>query len=656
MLVPNFGFRVICACLFSAFFILNRPTLKRTHVYSGLLISILLCFYFSTSWNCFPLRSQNIVCACIIFIIAVLWAYSSSANLRYKVFSHSSYFYMAIIALFLYVVNYAPLRADIAWRGDEDYLILTVNTLYDCIHNLLFMYKSAFSSAIGLAALIGICVFIWFYVKYSNTNKISGYLSVTVFLLISAFAFMYNILSFKGSFLLKTLTEDAVRYLFLQKWFSALFVSIAQYKDIALYRAVPFMASIFLAWFISESCYRRTNDRWVSVLFTLGIMTVPVIYYYGSILYLEMPAILLMTICIFDIDGLISSNSSEIKKRLSWYSLLMIPLFKESFIMFLFGISGLRFFYHLIVKHEYKIKSIFKEVRLSILMFVPLIIYLSLRFLSSERVWHRETQAIFHIFKTSNYVILANSVIRQYGILLILGIMGLCMLFKKKEVLRAVSFLVLIVIINAGILVIFWNEWLGDSRWNILSAPIFIGCAYYLITNIRRTNSLLICAVMLISNFTLSPFHFDGTHKYTWESTPNDTADYTYPYERTILWIKENLDPRHILLSGHYYTYRGLNFYFAKYYKDEAIMPNVTEITFGISRFGISRERILLQGLFDHYTKNRAKMESIDTIVYHSVNNIALDTNVLYGGDFKIVTKISNPEHSLYVFSRLNND
>ena len=42
-------------------------------------------------------------------------------------------------------------------------------------------------------------------------------------------------------------------------------------------------------------------------------------------------------------------------------------------------------------------------------------------------------------------------------------------------------------------------------------------------------------------------------------------------------------------------------------------------------------------------------MLKADAIIYHSVNNINLNSDVLYGGEFRILKKISNGANTLYV-------
>jgi hypothetical protein len=146
------------------------------------------------------------------------------------------------------------------------------------------------------------------------------------------------------------------------------------------------------------------------------------------------------------------------------------------------------------------------------------------------------------------------------------------------------------------------------------------------------------------------PIHPDGTRLPNWGSPLIDTGEYTYPYDQAVKWLSKSDHNQNVLLAGHYYRVDGLRFYFGKY----RYFPKMAEYYFAFERFDKEAEERFFSSLIADLNNvpNMRLVVLPDKIIYHSVNNIDLDKDKIYGGKFKIAQKISNSEHSIYVLTK----
>lgn len=80
----------------------------------------------------------------------------------------------------------------------------------------------------------------------------------------------------------------------------------------------------------------------------MAVATIPTIFYYSSITYLEMPAVMLMTIVCLRIEPLARNDTSAIKQDVGWYALILLGFIKETTLPFILMFLAYRSFYLLL--------------------------------------------------------------------------------------------------------------------------------------------------------------------------------------------------------------------------------------------------------------------------------------------------------------------
>lgn len=298
------------------------------------------------------------------------------------------------------------------------------------------------------------------------------------------------------------------------------------------------------------------------------------------------------------------------------------------------------------------------ELKVCLLAITPICIYIVIRLAFR---WHRHyggIREISHILSVANHAVVLKAMAAQMGALLIIGVVGLVFMFRKGERPRAVLLWLVFAAITWFFMIFRPPFWLGYSRWNLLTVPVIIFASFYFIVSQETRYRAGIIALIFASNIFLVPIHLDGTRSSDWGAPQSDYMDYTYPYEIVVRHIVRMRNVRHLLVVGSYYTYNGLHFYFNKHFPKYRTLPRINELPFGTERFDKATEIALFYNFFKRFADGTIgkELQSADTIVYHSVNNVGLDFDHLFGGSFKVERKFSNREHTLFLLRKAGAD
>lgn len=642
-LIPNFILRAGIASFALIFILSSISEIKRETVFLFLFLFYSLAYFYSPYCIFFPAGIFRIISLVLLFMFGLFWAYQASAPLKLN-FKLENKFLLILLGVMVYLINYIPLGMDIPWRGDEDYHIESVITLSGLMD---FVFRYFVLSVIALILLIVIN-------KVFLRLKFPAYKKIIIFTFLSIMPFLCIILS--PPWVLSRVYAVALRYPFIQKWFNLLFVFPDMYGSISLYRAIPFLSALFISFFLFYKFNEAIKNKWEALFLAFSMITVPLLYFYSSLLYLEMPIVLLMTICVFDLKSLIFLKNEELLTRPSWYCLLLISFFKETVLVFLLFIITARIIYQVRFIEKSK-ERLFQELKNAFLILCPLFIYLFFRIAFVRgRKYGMEFSSLF---KVSNYFVFGRALFDQLGILSIIMAAGLLLLLKKDKFTGMIS---LLLFLSLSYFFVLDGSYIGYSRWNLFLMPIVFLAAFNFISAVPRYLRIGIIFALLFSNVILSPFHLDGARLPNWGSPKVDTAEYVYPYDKAMKWLSSQRDIYNVLVIGNYYHYRGFNFYFNKY----NFHPQIDELQFSSHRFDKDTELFMFHSFFFYYTQlkdsgigdvslmdEREQLLSVDTILYHSINNIDLDDKILYGGVFKVIKKISNSEHSLYILRKV---
>lgn len=198
--------------------------------------------------------------------------------------------------------------------------------------------------------------------------------------------------------------------------------------------------------------------------------------------------------------------------------------------------------------------------------------------------------------------------------------------------------------------------YLGYSRWNLFVIPIVFYLAYQFLTPAPK-QTLLLCLVALIAgNYFLNPIMPDGVRINYWGCPNIDGAEYYYPYEQAIRYLKSERNIKSVMLLGQYFPHWGIQFYQAKYNFYPRILIHQFNgqqpagvLWFDGRRFNAADEKNYLSEFFRNCREPGSETAAVDAIIYHSVNNIDIDTNKVYCGKYKNNIRVRNSLNSLYI-------
>ncbi len=672
-IIPNFITRLI-SVLGAIIYIINKnKRLDKKIIFTILLVLFVFAFIFSPYWNIFKAIPLKIISLIAILFIGILWAKFSSAELILN-FKFKDKIYLIVLTILLFITNYKNLISDIAWRGDEDYHIRGVlDVLVKPGISAMQDMGTIFLLSIMIAT-IGLLVYYKYYKKL-ELNKLRN-LIATVYISI-IFLVVYVVSVIFTSALDKNM-RIVTRFPFLMKWIMSFFVFPAEY-DVLLYRFVPFLSIILISWFLYYKINKHIQKKIISMLLSFVFTTTPVLFFFSSLVYLEMPIVLLMTIVIFNIGALVKSRVNELFRKPEWYCLLLVTFIKETAIIIVILFIIIRLLYWLFNKKLIqktirinlcllKNKNILQEIKIYLILLTPVIIYLVFRILAHDSRPHG--MQILNLIQSFSYLIFVKALFNQLGLVLIVAVAGLILGLLTKDRINYILSLIFFV----GISLFFIGDkfiYIGYARWNLFLIPMILFFSMGLIKNLKNRYFKFIIPLLLIlsigiSNFILLPTNFDGVRKSNWGSPLSNTAEYTYPYKETFEWLKKNEgEINHILITG--YNYPGYHqFYLEKYdfnlskVKADEFIPQKIKYKF----FNETIEKCLLYNILKDLNNIRNNNKSkfllfdqaqiqnfttVDTIVYFSLNNIELIESTLLIDKFKVEKKITNGKNSIYI-------
>jgi hypothetical protein len=313
----------------------------------------------------------------------------------------------------------------------------------------------------------------------------------------------------------------------------------------------------------------------------IAVALIPVVYYYSSIFYLELPAVCLMFIVCLRIDHLLFSDFEEIRNDPGWYALILIGFIKETTIPFLLVFVAFRIAIKIVelIKRKqncykenqqpviYPLKRIYEvfsqEVVIGFLLLFPAALYVLFR-TSLIDTYRGNVPTVINLFYISTYEVIIRSLFEQFGPYLIIFLAGSILLIRQGEKIRAGFYLSNIIIFLIFFTVDDWR-YIGYSRFNLLILPEILACGIVVIHRLkdRKIIGPALSILILALNFLISPINSDGTKKPLWGNYNFDTSEHYYPYEETLQWIKDSDIDGPLLFTGMDYPYY-LDFYFYK--------------------------------------------------------------------------------------------
>ena len=507
-----------------------------------------LGFLITDYWNISEFPFLRTVLLIGTFLLAAAWSWIGSDQ-KEIVIRPRSLPYLAVLILIALVLNFRPLVGDLAWGGDEDHHFLFVINLYRVIETIPWYYV-----VLTLVAWVFILYLSWYKPRIALPF---GLISLALLLHFYPHGF------------------GSLRYPYFNYWVYYLAmlpatVFIGPYHE-ALFRIVPFLSALTLAWIFQRTIIKKMEP--LGLLLGGSILLIPSVYNYSTILYLEMPAVLLMTLACLQCEPLLTRDFHEVKKHIGWYALILIGFIKETTLPFLLVFVGCRW----VVRLWGKIKSRNKanpsvgletanpdlswfhflkgEGAFTLVALLPILYYLVFR-----GVYYQGRSYQFHprnLFKPAVAQVFVQSLFDQFGLFILLFIAGCVILIIKRK--YPSFFFSLLYFIGYSLFLIFeQKKYIGYSRFNLFLLPVVLAGSLFLIQEILKKRKLvayLLVGLTLIISILLTPVLRDGTRVPGWGNYFFDTGEHYYPVEEAMSWLKEKDPDGNILFAGLNYKY-----------------------------------------------------------------------------------------------------
>jgi len=523
-----------------------------------------LAFVITPYWSLIGKKTGSITAeiAGLIFTIGlgIAWSYISGGDIRAKI-SLKSLILLVIMVGGLAVINFNALNYNIPWRGDEDFHIKKTLDLLKII-------------SLKWVLLYLIFQILLFYKIFQKPWRL---LRITVVLISGIIPFL-----FIGYIFIKNGSSFLLRYPFVDYWFFAVVPKIASvinspYSEI-LFRIIPFLSVAVIVWIFQS----KLISSWImKIVWGISCALIPIVLYYSSILYLELPAAVLMLVVCFRIKGLLQKDFNDIRHDPGWYALILIGFIKETAITFLFCFVVCRILaYSVKAIQNYRsqssaknametkvqipfTKSLIEEILIVSSSLGPLLLYLIFRsYLTSTRTF---TPNLANLLNLSSYQAIGQSLVQQFGPYLLFFICGWILLLVRKEFTIAGFFMLLVLFIPL-FHAVDNISFAGYSRFNLfVLPPILAGSSFLFNWMIERKKYIAAVTVagIILLNLVISPVNSDGTKIPYWGNYLADTSEHYYPYQEALSWIKDTYPQNNLLSAGAFYPYY-FDFYFNK--------------------------------------------------------------------------------------------
>ncbi|MFM8323062.1 MAG: hypothetical protein ACKOC5_19295 [Chloroflexota bacterium] len=537
-----------------------------------------LAFIFTPYWLLAPSLPGALAALLATAAAGTAWAWISAGELQFSIRRRDPLLF-ALLTAALLAVNIIPLTAGLPWRGDETFHFWQTQALVKGSYALLWAY-----------ALLAVPLLL-----YARTRRPKlAFLLVGVALPAAAAALWF-------AWPLDDMTAGRwLRYPFISYWLTAVPPSLAVLlhspNHEILFRLLPFFSTVALAWLFQRSL--PAAPTWLRLVWGLAVGLIPVVFYYSSILYLDLPAALLMLPVCLQADTLLTVDHRRLKQLPAWYALLLIGFIKETTLLFLGLFLALRWLARWQAMRRQgralpgaadpaggsagvpagdaplsPLQALLGEMGVAFSILFPLATYLYLR--SASAISRSFSLEFTGLFRLSSYGIVLRSLAEQFGPFLLLAACGGALLARRKEYVH----LAFLALVGIGYPLFYLVDreslyFLGYSRFNLFLLPPVLAlsapAAAWLTQRLfqagqskapMKTAAVLagaIQAVLIAANLALSPINMDRTR------TRWMMIEHYYPYPQALKWLQQAHPRKKILFGGLNFGYEP-QFYFTKF-------------------------------------------------------------------------------------------
>ncbi len=517
--------------------------LPRALVSTALFFFFALAFVAAPYWLVAGSLAERFLSLLLTVLLGAVWARLAANEVQLS-FDVRAWGSAAILLGLMIALNFRALSAAIPWMGDEGYHIKFALSFAKLIPTPVLLFAILASFALLLT--------VWRKPR------------------LAAAACVVLVTGCIAVFLLRRppTLELILRYPFVSRWFQVLtpilLRPLAGLQHEVLFRIVPFLSAVLLSWLYARSVHPRGTVP--TVLLGLAAATIPSLYYYSSILYLEMPAVVLMFVVCRESDELLSLPFDELTSKPAWYALVLIGFIKETAAAFLLSFVVLRIIIR--VKIAWRNGSWKRLVRGELFMAVgtllPVAIYLFYRTrFGNPREFHFAPENVLSLRVA---LVILRSHLEQFGLVYLLFLAGIVLLAFQRRF-RKVLFLLAAVASTTLFHLLDAAKYAGYSRFNLFVMPAVLAGSVVFLQFVGTRGKWYLPALsvlVLASNLAISPVNWDGTRRPYWGNyLVNIAAEHHYPYREALAWLKDHSHAEVIQFTGLRFTYY-FDFYFDK--------------------------------------------------------------------------------------------
>lgn len=613
--------------------------MRRSLVFFLLFSLFLLVFVLSPLWTRFPGLPARAAALAASLLAGLAWAWWSSGALRLATGRRALLLHalpLLVLIPLAALLNAEALSAPIPWRGDEDNHIAFTWDIARALASrpwylaaVLPVAVSAFlvpamDRRVAFAALVLGCLAAWMGLQV-RSEWVDG----------NPVHFWYHFLRYPI-----LLNYQAAIPVFLHS-----LIPGAGHPEWP-YRMLPLLSAAGLAWTGFHALGRRPLP--VRAAAAAAVATLPLVRYYSSILYLEMPAVLCMTVVCFQASRLLRADPSSLVRLPAWYALLLVGFIKETTLPFLAAFACCRLAVRLPalretgrspgagdgVRKAWDWKAGFHEARIQFCLALPLSLYLLYRFrFGSPRPYSLQ---LANLADPDLPLRLSRSLLEGFALLLPLALAGLALMVVRRK--RAVpAFLVLTLVLGVAFHYLDDRHFIGYSRFNLFLLPGLLALAWepLRLGAVRRPALTAAClAAATAVNLRLSPILSDGTKRPFWGVHGEDVGEHYYPYRDALAWLATRHPGEKARLAGLHYGYFS-RFYLREGYPLEQVLAEPVDPADEPARL----DRLLAA----------AERDGVQALLYHVPGDFRPPGNAHGYGNMKV---FRNRAHALVLFSR----
>ena len=518
----------------------------------------ILAFVMSPYWTLMPSEFSVIIVLSVIIGLGAIWSYFSAGDIQ-TISNVKTWLLLGLLLVGIAALNYGTLTSVIPWRGDESTFIVRTRDLISRV-------------PIKFALL---ATFLFAFIIFAVARKSAWIIIISILLETYVIIQFFQDNPFKGIGAVLLLRWPYVNY-----WFYVIVPIIAKYlwdpNHEFLYRVIPLVSAVGLVWIVQRNLTGSSTP--IKLLWAVSIATIPLVFYYSSILYIDLSAAFLMAIVCFNTDELLRNDFNSIRHSPGWIALVLLGFIKETVVVFLLcflvsrTVLSLRRLMNGSIKGFQDIIKNYLTGELPIVFCVlcPYLLYIIFRvYLINIRGYIRSYNPnLSNLLNLTLYRLTIQSFIEQFGVFLPLFFWGLLLLLRRKEYYLACFSLLLFI----GVPVFYDIDTnsqglLGYSRFNLFVLPPILVASVAAINQISKWGkiiSVILACLTIAANLAISPVNLDGTKVPYWGNYQVDTSEHYYPYDQALFWLKNNQGSERILFSEMFYNYY-LSFYFAKF-------------------------------------------------------------------------------------------